>query len=60
MTWFYEIRDSKNNVVDSRQGFKTIKEAMGAGRRKARELKTLGRLRDGGSVGTGLDSGPSR
>ena len=51
MAWFYEIRDSNKAVAETGKGFDTQKEAMAAGRKKARELKASGSL-PGGGVGT--------
>jgi hypothetical protein len=48
MTWFYEIRDSKNVVASTGKGFDTEKAAMDAGRKKARELKASGSFPGGG------------
>ena len=51
MAWFYEIRDSNKTVAETGKGFATQKEALAAGRKKARELKASGSLL-GGGVGT--------
>ena len=51
MAWFYEIRDSNEAVAETGKGFATKKEAMAAGRKKARELKASGSLPSSG-VGT--------
>lgn len=51
MAWFYEICDSNKALAETAKGFATQKEAMAAGRKKARELKALGSL-PGGGVGT--------
>jgi hypothetical protein len=58
MAWFYEIRDSNKAVAEKGRGFATQKEAMAAGRKKARELKASGSLPRGGvgSVRAGQDS----
>jgi len=48
MGWFYEIRDSNKAVAETGKGFATQNEAMAAGRKKARELKTSGSLPGGG------------
>ena len=62
MAWFYEIRDSNKVVAESAKGFSSQKEAMTAGRKKARALKASGSL-PGGGVGTviaGQDSDVTR
>ena len=58
VAWFYEIRDSNNAVTETGKGFATHKEAMAAGRKRARELKASGSLPGGGvgTVGAGHDS----
>jgi hypothetical protein len=58
VAWFYEIRDSKSAVVETRKGFATQEAAITAVRKKARELKASGSLPgDGvGTVGSGHDS----
>jgi hypothetical protein len=58
MTWFYQIRDSKNVVAKTEKGFATHNAAIAAGRKRARALKTSGALPGGGvgTVGTGQDS----
>jgi len=58
MAWFYEIRYSKNAVVETGKGFATQEAAITAARKKASELKASGSLQGGGlgTVGTGHDS----
>jgi len=58
VAWFYEIRDSKNAVVETGEGFATQQTAIVARRKRASELKASGSLSGGGvgTVGTGHDS----
>jgi hypothetical protein len=58
VAWFYEIRDSNNAVMETGKGFATLKAAMAAGRKRARELKASGSLPGSGvgTVGAGHDS----
>ena len=51
MSWFYEVRDERKDLVKRVEGFATQNAALNAGRKKARELKASGALRHGG-VGT--------
>jgi hypothetical protein len=48
MAWFYEVRDANKAVTARGKGFATQKDAMAAGRKKARELKASGSLPTGG------------
>jgi hypothetical protein len=58
MAWFYEIRNSKNAVAETGEGFATQEAAIAAGRKRAGELNASGSLPGGrvGTVGTGHDS----
>ena len=57
MAWFYEIRDSKNAVVETGKGFATQEAALASGRKRARELNDSSSLPGGrvGAVKTGCD-----
>jgi hypothetical protein len=51
VSWFYEVRNSKNALVASAEGFASEKEALKAARKRARDLRALGSLGPG-VVGT--------
>jgi hypothetical protein len=60
VSWFYEIRDTKNVVVDRNEGFASKNSALAVARKKARELKASGSLSVGGvrTITIGEDKRP--